>query len=268
MKLFYFVLAVCFVGGSLIEYWVTRKEHRFYYSLYDFRTSFQLMISSLLVDIVLKSVAIVLFNKLAVFAVFRLGYEWWTWILCYVAWDLIFYLKHYMEHNVRFMWAIHVNHHSSPYMNLSTSLRSGVFKSGYRFFFWAIIVLIGFPIPMFLTLYGAGKIWAFFSHSQRLGHWGILERFVITPSHHLVHHSSNKENLNSNFGETFLIWDKLFGTFKKHNGPLSYGIAESVDHASFNEVVFHEFKVMRRELRAASGMKQYLRIIFGRPNQY
>jgi sterol desaturase/sphingolipid hydroxylase (fatty acid hydroxylase superfamily) len=76
-------------------------------------------------------------------------------------------------------------------MNLSTSLRSGVLKFSYRYFFWALLILIGFPLPMFLVLYGIGKLWAFFSHSQQLGKWGILEKFTITPTHHLLHHSCN-----------------------------------------------------------------------------
>ena len=267
MKLFYAILALFFILGSFIEYRSTRREMG-YYSLHDFKSSIMLMLSGLFIDLAIKAGVIVLFIKFAPHAIFRLGYQWWVWVLCYVAWDLIFYLKHYLEHNVRFMWAIHVNHHSSPYMNLSTSLRSGVFKSSYRYFFWFIIVLIGFPLPMFLVLYGMGKVWAFFSHSQKLGRWGLLEKFTITPTHHLLHHSCNANNLNKNFGETFLIWDKLFGTFKENKETLTYGITEPVNHADFNDVVFHEFKRMRNDLSCAGNFKEKLKIIFGKPSSY
>jgi sterol desaturase/sphingolipid hydroxylase (fatty acid hydroxylase superfamily) len=150
-------------------------------------------------------------------------------------------------------------------MNLSTSLRSGVFKSSYRYFFWFIIILIGFPLPMFLVLYGLGKVWAFFSHSQKLGRWGLLEKFTITPTHHLLHHSCNENNLNKNFGETFLIWDKLFGTYKENTEALTYGINEPVDHTDFSDVVFHEFKRMREDLSHASSLRKKIQIIFGKP---
>lgn len=265
MALFYTILAIFFVAGSILEFWLTRKERDEYFSLRDFKSSMQLMLVSLAFDLMIKATALYLLFQLYEYSFFKLGYEWWVWVLCYLAWDLIFYLKHYMEHNVRFMWAIHVNHHSSTYMNLSTSLRSGVFKSTYRYFFWALLILIGFPVPMFLILYGLGKVWAFFSHSQKLGNWRVLEKFMITPTHHLLHHSCNEDNLNKNFGETFLLWDKLFGTFKTTAEPLKYGINEAVDHGNFKEVVFHEFKNMRNDLRLAKGFKMKLKVVFGRP---
>ena len=265
MQIFYVALAAFFIVGSLFEYYLTRKEHAAYYSLHDFRNSVLLMFSGLLVDLGVKILAIYLLLKLYNHSMFLLGYQWWAWLLCYVFWDLIFYTKHYLEHNVRFMWAIHVNHHSSPYMNLSTSLRSGVFKAGYRYFFWAVPIFVGFPVPMFLVLYGVGKIWAFFSHSQKLGNWGILEKFTVTPTHHLLHHSCNGDNLNKNFGETFLFWDKLFGSFKKTNEPLLYGITEPVDHADFKSVVLHEFESMRRDCKQAKSWKVKLKLIFGKP---
>jgi sterol desaturase/sphingolipid hydroxylase (fatty acid hydroxylase superfamily) len=79
-----------------------------------------------------------------------------------------------------------------------------------------------------------------------------------------LHHSCNEDNLNKNFGETFLFWDKLFGTFKETTGPLKYGINEAVDHHDFKNVVFHEFRSMRNDLRQAGGWKRKLKIIFGR----
>jgi alkylglycerol monooxygenase len=268
MKLFYVILALFFIGGSLVEHWCSRKEHKNYYSLHDFKTSLALMLTGLAVDLLIKIGAVSLLLKLYRYSLFQFGYEWWVWILCYVVWDFIFYCKHYLEHNVRFMWAIHVNHHSSPYMNLSTSLRSGVFKSVYRYFFWAVAIGIGFPVPMFLVLYGLGKVWAFFSHSQLLGRWGWLERFTITPTHHLLHHSCNENNLNKNFGETFLFWDKLFGTFKTTQEPLQYGINEPVNHHNFKDVVLHEFISMRSDLRQAPNWRQKLKIIFGKPGSH
>lgn len=267
MKIFYVALAAFFILGSIVEYYLTRKEHSDYYSLHDFKNSVLLMFSGLFIDLGIKIAAIYLLLKLYDHSIFSFGYQWWVWVLCYIVWDLVFYLKHYMEHNERFMWAIHVNHHSSSYMNLSTSLRSGVFKSSYRYFFWAIPIFIGFPVPMFLVLWGAAKIWAFFSHSQKLGKWGMFEKFTVTPTHHLLHHSCNENNLNKNFGETFLFWDKLFGTFKKTEETLVYGINEPVDHNDFQDVVFHEFKTMKRELKEAKNLPQKLKVVFGRPGQ-
>ena len=265
MKTFYLVLGLFFIFGSLAEYYLTRRSHKDYYSMHDFKNSLCLMLTGMAVDLVVKIAAIAYLLKLYEISLFKLGYDWWVWVLCYISWDLIFYLKHYLEHNIRFMWAIHVNHHSSTYMNLSTSLRSGIFKSSYRYFFWAIAIFIGFPVPMFLVLYGLGKLWAFFSHSQKLGNWGFLEKFAVTPTHHLLHHSCNKNHLNKNFGETFLFWDKLFGTYAVADEPLKYGIEENVDHSSFKKVVFHEFENMARDFKQAGTWKSKFKVIFGKP---
>ncbi|MCH8905116.1 MAG: sterol desaturase family protein [Bacteroidetes bacterium] len=265
IKIFYAALAFFFVSSSFIEYALTYKKYKGYYNMKDTFSSIKLMLAGLVFDTGIKIVSIYGLLLLTTFAPYHLGYDWWSWILCFVIWDFCFYCKHYVEHHVRFIWAIHVHHHSSSHMNLSTSIRSGVFKGLYRYFFYIPIILMGFPPVMFFTIYGIGKLWAFFSHSQRLGNWGILEKFLITPSHHAVHHSYNDQNLNKNFGETLIIWDKLFGSFQENNGNLKFGIPEQVDHSSFYNTVMHEFENMARDIRSAKNLKEIMFYIFGKP---
>lgn len=118
---------------------------------------------------------------------------------------------------------------------------------------------------MFFIIYGIEKLWGFFSHSRKLGKWGVLEKFLITPSQHAVHHSYNEQNLNKNFGETLLIWDKLFGSFQKNNGNLKYGISQQVDHSSFYNTVMHEFENMSRDIKSTKNIREKLLYIFGKP---
>ncbi|MDN5202468.1 sterol desaturase family protein [Fulvivirgaceae bacterium BMA10] len=265
IKILYASLAGFFVLGSFFEYYVTRKHKPGYYSLKDIFISIRLMFTGLLVDAIIKLLALYLLLKLVPYAFFDLDYSWPVWVLCFVVWDFLFYWMHYLEHNVRLFWAIHVNHHSSKYLNLSTSLRSGIFKGVYRYFFIAPIFLIGFPLPMFLIIYVLGKLWAFFSHSQFLGNWGIFEHIVVTPTHHGVHHSCNDDNLGKNFGETLIVWDKLFGTFKSTKGALTFGIHEHVNESKFSNVVLHELKEMREDVSNANTFKEKLLYIFGKP---
>jgi sterol desaturase/sphingolipid hydroxylase (fatty acid hydroxylase superfamily) len=264
-KLFYAALTVFFIGGSLAEYWITREKDQKYYSLKDTWSSVKLMFSGFVVDGVLKLFIIYFMMKISQHSIFHFAYQWWSWLLCFVIWDFLFYLKHLAEHNIRFMWAIHINHHSSNFMNLSTAFRSGVFKAVYRYIFHLPVILLGFPISMFITIYGLGKLWAFFSHSRYLGKWGFLEKYVVTPDHHLLHHSRDESNYNKNFGETLLIWDKLFGTFKKNPGELEYGIHDHVDHANFQEVVMHELRNIRNDVKSTSNAWHKLMYIFGKP---
>ncbi len=264
-QLFYIALVIFFVGGSLAEYWITKKKDNNYYSLKDTWSSVKLMLAGFVVDGILKLFIIYLMLKVSEHSLFHFGFQWWSWGLCFVIWDFLFYLKHLAEHNVRFMWAIHINHHSSSYMNLSTALRSGVFKATYRYFFHLPVILMGFPIPMFITLYGLGKLWAFFSHSRYLGKWGVFERYLITPDHHLLHHSKDEENYNKNFGETLLIWDKIFGTYKKNPGHLDYGIHDHVDHANFSDVVMHEMNKIIADVKSTDNWQHKWLYTFGKP---
>ncbi len=265
MKLFYAALAIFFIAGSFLEYFLTYKAQKGYYSLRDTWSCIRLMLTGLLLDIGVKTIAIYLLVKLSYYAPLTIGYSWLAWLACFLTWDFLFYWKHRIEHSVRFMWAIHVNHHSSTLLNLSTSLRSGVFKSVYRYFFYIPVMLLGFPVTMFLIVYGLGKLWAFFSHSQQLGKWGVWEKIVITPTHHSVHHSCNRDNLNKNFGETLVIWDKLFGTFTETKEKLVFGIEEEVDHRNFYQVVMHEMNSMLRDIRQAKTRREKLMYFFGKP---
>ena len=124
---------------------------------------------------------------------------------------------------------------------------------------------MGIPIPIFLSIYALGKFWAFFSHSRLLGTWGIFEYFLITPSLHAVHHSCNGDNLNKNFGEMLVIWDMLFGTFKKNHKDLVYGIGKKIDDDNFIYVVTHELEDMISDVRTAVTIREKLGCIFGRP---
>ena len=81
----------------------------------------------------------------------------------------------------------------------------------------------------------------------------------------MLHHSCNEDNLNKNFGETFLIWDKLFGTFKETKEPLHYGIQDPPDFNNFNDVVFHELNSLAKDFQSAPTIKEKLKVVFGKP---
>ncbi|MEX0967340.1 MAG: sterol desaturase family protein [Bacteroidia bacterium] len=265
MEIFLSSLVALFVLGVAVEYYLTRNRIENYYDGEETRCTFKMAVAGLALDLLVKSAALYFLYKLSGFAFFALGYQWWVWLLCFIAWDFVFYLKHLSEHHVRFLWAIHVNHHSSKFMNLSVALRAGVLKSVYRYFFWAPLILAGFPFFMFLIIYSLGKCWAYIQHTQLIGRLGFLEKMLITPSHHRVHHSSAPENYNKNLGETLLIWDKMFGTFKEVKGELEYGIDEDIPNNDFLEATFHEMKKIFRDMKAQSSVKNKLKILFGKP---
>lgn len=70
----------------------------------------------------------------------------------------------------------------------------------------------------------------FWYHTQHIGKMGFLEKIIVTPSHHRVHHAINPEYLDKNYSQIFIIWDKLFGTFQAELADVKpvYGVTRPV----------------------------------------
>jgi hypothetical protein len=101
-----------------------------------------------------------------------------------------------------------------------------------------------------------------------VGKLGILEYVLVTPSHHRVHHASNEIYLDKNYGDMFIIWDKLFGTFAKETEPAAYGLTKSLNSYSFLWQHFHFFVELGLALRRQKGIVNKLKIVFGSPSEF
>ena len=170
---------------------------------------------------------------------------WWAWPLCFVLDDLKYYWVHRAGHRIRWMWASHVNHHSSQHYNLSTALRqswTGAFTFGVLF--GIPLVLLGFHPVMIAICGGFNLIYQFWIHTEaikRMPRW--FEAVMNTPSHHRVHHATNPRYLDTNYAGVFIIWDKLFGTFTPEvdDEPIRYGIVKQLGSFNLLWSVFHEW---------------------------
>lgn len=186
---------------------------------------------------------------------FDIPFTWWAWPVCFVLDDLAYYAFHRSAHRVRWFWASHVNHHSSQHYNLSTALRqswTSFFALG--FLFRLPLVMIGFHPAMVLFVGAINLIYQFWIHTEsidRLPRW--LEAVMNTPSHHRVHHATNPRYLDANYAGTFIIWDKLFGTFvcEVDDEPIRYGIVKQLGTFNLLWSVFHEWVGMVRDVRIA-----------------
>ena len=170
---------------------------------------------------------------------------WWAWPLCFVLDDLKYYWVHRAGHRIRWMWASHVNHHSSQHYNLSTALRqswTGAFTFGVLF--GIPLVLLGFHPVMIAICGGFNLIYQFWIHTEaikRMPAW--FEAVMNTPSHHRVHHATNPRYLDTNYAGVFIIWDKLFGTFTPEvdDEKIRYGIVKQLGSFNLLWSVFHEW---------------------------
>ena len=182
---------------------------------------------------------------------FDLGAAWWVWVLCFFAEDFAYYWFHRGSHEVRFLWAAHVNHHSSERYNLSTALRqSWTTPFTTALFYWPL-PLLGFHPVMILTCTAVSLLYQFWIHTELIDRMGWFERLFNTPSHHRVHHGSNVEYLDRNHGGILILWDRLFGTFEPERAPVHYGLTKNIETFNPVEIAFHEWKALARDVHQA-----------------
>lgn len=148
------------------------------------------------------------------------------WIFGFIAWDFTFYWMHRLHHKLAIFWAVHVVHHQGEHFGLSLGMRNSWYSSLTSFLFVAILAVLGLPAEIFLAVSSIHYGVQFYNHNGVVKGSGILDKFMVTPAHHRVHHATDPLYLNKNFGGTLLIWDKLFGTFQAQRAdtPLSYGV--------------------------------------------
>ena len=149
----------------------------------------------------------------------------WQWVAAFVAYDFCYYWKHRYGHEWRIMWASHIAHHQSEEFNLSTALRqTGTDYIG--FVFYIPLYLAGVPAAAVITVGSLNLIYQFWVHTEHIRRLGPLEWIFVTPSNHRVHHARNPEYIDKNYGGVFILWDRLFGTFKDERAdmPCVYGI--------------------------------------------
>ncbi|HCX21820.1 MAG: hypothetical protein CMB80_22070 [Flammeovirgaceae bacterium] len=151
------------------------------------------------------------------------------WIFTFFAWDFCFYWLHRIHHKLRILWAVHVVHHEGEHYGLSLGIRNSWYSSITSIPFFLVLAFISIPVEIFLTVGSIHYFIQFYNHNDLVRKSGILEKIMITPSHHRVHHGMNDEYIDRNFGGTLVIWDRLFGTFQaeKEDVPVQLGTRDN-----------------------------------------
>ena len=157
-----------------------------------------------------------------------------TWLACFLAVDVAYYWFHRLSHEINFLWAAHVVHHQSEDYNLAVALRQSTLQPFFSAIFYLPLALLGFPPLVFFACAAINTIYQFWLHTQLVGRLGPLEILFVTPSHHRVHHGRNPIYIDRNHGGTFIVWDRLFGTFQREEEEVVYGITKPL--ASWNPI--------------------------------
>jgi sterol desaturase/sphingolipid hydroxylase (fatty acid hydroxylase superfamily) len=155
-----------------------------------------------------------------------------VWIALLLGVDLGYYAFHRASHRVNFIWATHVVHHQSEEYNLAVALRQSWFFKLIEWWFYLPLAIVGFEPEMFLAMTTFNTLGQFWLHTRAVKRLGPLEWIFNTPSHHRVHHGINPKYIDKNYGGLLIIWDRMFGTFKKEEEEPVYGTVKPL--ASFN----------------------------------
>jgi sterol desaturase/sphingolipid hydroxylase (fatty acid hydroxylase superfamily) len=236
------------------------------YEFRDSRTSLLMGFGSLVVNGSARVVALLGYAALFALTPLRLdAHRWYTWALVLLLVDLVWYLYHRASHRVRILWAGHQAHHNSRRFNFSTALRQKWNPWG-ELLFWVPLPLLGVPPWLIFSAFSVNLIFQFFVHTERVGTlWGPIEFVFNTPSHHRVHHASDPDYLDKNYGGILIVWDRLFGSYAQETHRPTYGLTKNIDSFNPFRLQYHEYAAIVRDLRASGRWRERFGYLFAPP---
>ena len=250
----------------LLEYIISRYQNHNFYDNRETLGSILVGVGNVIIGLILKTAFLYVFVVVYNWLPWRMAFNWWTFIPCYIIFDLCSYWAHRVSHHIRFFWGTHVAHHSGEHYNLTVSFRLS-WVQYVKIIFFMPAALIGFhPVILFVTNQIAVlfQFWVHTEYIRRLH--PVIEYIFATPSNHRVHHGSQEKYINKNYGATFIIWDRIFGTFQPEEEQAIYGITHNIDHKHDPiHINFHEYADMIRDVRQAKTLREKLFFIFGDP---
>ncbi|QJP35474.1 sterol desaturase family protein [Nonlabens sp. Ci31] len=261
------VAAIPMILLVLLEWLLTIIQKKDYYNGLD-------TLSATCIGLVNVGISALL--KIGIFGIFLFFYNavpwsiprvWWAYIFCIISIDFCRYWSHRLTHVNRFWWATHVTHHNSEKYNWSVSFRLG-WTQHIKIIFFIPIVLMGFDPVLFFICHQIEVLYQFWIHTEYIRKLPApIEYIFVTPSHHRVHHSRNEKYLDKNFGSTFIIWDRIFGTFQAEEEQPIYGITKPIN--SYNPITlnFHEWKDITLDVIKSRSLKEAYAMMFTSPSK-
>ena len=257
------VLAMIF-----FEILVSNFQNQNFYKRSDTLCTIGLLLGNIIVAFAIKGTVLAFHIYLYQFRAFDFVNQipiWALWIITFISIDLVFYIYHRMSHRIRFLWAIHLSHHSSEEMNFAVSFRQAWFGPISKIPFFMVLPLLGFD-PTIVAVAGViSTLWGIVGHTQLIGKLGPLEWIFNTPSHHRVHHGSNKQYIDKNYGNLLIIWDRMFGTFEPEEEAVKFGLVNNVNTFNPVKVTFIAWMSMIKDLKQKKSFFEAIKVIFGPP---
>ncbi|MAU64379.1 MAG: sterol desaturase [Flavobacteriaceae bacterium] len=167
------------------------------------------------------------------------------------------YLPHYIQHKIKFLWKIHLVHHSDHNVDTTTANRHHPFESVIRFVFTLIgVIVLGTSIGIVFLYQSISLVLSQFNHANiklPLFLDKILSYIIVSPNMHKVHHHYVMPYTDSNYGNIFSIWDRLFGTHMNlEPSKIIYGVDTFFDkkeNEKINSLLYRPFEKSRSTIK-------------------
>ena len=251
------------------EYCVARARGRELYRFQDTVTSLNAGLVSQFVNVMGGAFSVYMYSLMVgQFGLFTLSASnIWVWIVALVLYDFCYYWVHRAGHEVNLFWASHVIHHSSEDFNLATALRQSATGFYFKWAFYLPLAVLGIPTKVFVVVALIDLLYQYWVHTQLVGRMGFLERFLVTPSNHRVHHGQNDYCIDKNYGGIFSIWDQIFGTYadERDDERVVYGVRKPLRSWDPVWANVHHYVAIGRLVRAARTWREKLILVFGPP---
>ena len=186
-------------------------------------------------------------------------------LIAFIVIDFYGYWSHRLSHQINFLWNKHAIHHSSEEFNLSCALRQSISSFVNLFTFLLLpAAIVGVPAKVIAITLPIHLFLQFWYHTKHIKKIGILEKIIVTPSHHRVHHAINPEYMDKNHGQIFIFWDKLFGTFQEEldDVPAVFGITRPAQTWNPFRINFQHLWLLISDAWRAENWKDKLTIWF------
>ena len=188
-----------------------------------------------------------------------------VYVIAFFALDFAGYWVHRLQHKVNFFWNGHIVHHSSEEFNLACALRQSISSIAKIFAIFLLpAAIFGVPAEVINVVAPLHLFAQFWYHTQHINKMGFLENIIVTPSHHRVHHAINPQYIDKNYGQIFIFWDKLFGSYQQElkEVPAVYGITRPVQTWNPIKINFQHVALLAKDALRTKNWKDKLRIWF------
>ncbi len=265
-KLAYYV-TLFIVAASLVEAaWLTFKQRRAgeaKFDWYEVWLSLADLAGRKLFALLPISLAAPIFHFAWEHRLFTLSIDNFTLaFFVFLGQEFCYYWYHRASHRMRVFWATHAVHHSPNQLTLSSAYRLGwTGKIAGPAMFFAPLVWLGVRPEVMLAILSFNLLYQFWLHNTWMPKLGWLEYVFNTPSAHRVHHASNVDYLDANYGGVLIVFDRLFGTYvaERADEPCRYGLVTPTRSRNPLVVEFEHWVSLVRDVAAAPNVWTALR---------